>query len=75
MNTDPYQCIMVGSYYDEGWLENGDLQVGGDYPIEQYFHGYIRKIKLYDWAQHAISVRHRVRKEPYCHSFYSNFKF
>ena len=53
----PYECQYVGSYYDEQFLQNGRLEIGGDYPLQRYFHGYMRKLKFYDWPQKWMSVK------------------
>lgn len=72
MNVEPQKCIMVGGFYDEGYYANGRLQIGGDYPPEKWFKGYIRKVKFYDWPQLETSVKIRVRHEPYCHDFHND---
>ena len=64
INNDPYVCEYVDSYFDETWLEFGEIELGGDHPPEKFFKGYMRKVMIYDWPQKEISVDLRVREEP-----------
>lgn len=72
INTQDYECQIVGGFFDAVWGGNQayEIEIGGEYPLEQYFHGYVRKVKIYDWPQLQESTKFRVRDDHTCHMFH-----
>ena len=61
INEDPRYCNKIKTYYDDTALYGGGA---GNLRIGFGFHGYIRKIKIYDWFKTDQSMKIMYKTSP-----------
>ena len=66
MNDDPISCNIVATYFDDTAV-NG---TAGNILIGTGFHGFIRKVKIYDWPKNEDSMKLMYKVAPACYKFH-----